>query len=207
MPPELAAWLAGLSLGQHGAKLVSDHGVLLVTDCAVLDTADLAQSGLKKARACPRTSADIRDVPGYARAAGLGPPKQWLHRGARAPPLPARWLQGEAARFMDAAAAAKAKASQGSSSGGSSGGSGGSASKGAAAPVAVPALAPEELPLGRRLGGGSFGDVHEAAWRGTPVAVKLIRAGDEGLTAEARAARRLQRAPRRPAAARQQAAR
>ena len=107
----------------------------------------------------------------------------------------------------DAAAADKAKASQGSSTGGSSGGSGGSASKGAAAPAAVPALAPEELPLGRRLGGGSFGDVHEAAWRGTPVAVKLIRAGDEGLTAEARAARRLQRAPRRPAAARQQAAR
>ena len=75
----------------------------------------------------------------------------------------------------------------GSGSGGGGGGGGGSGSGGGGHPsaAAVPSVAPDELQLGRRLGGGGFGDVRQATWRSHEVAVKQIRGADLERVSEA----------------------
>lgn len=42
---------------------------------------------------------------------------------------------------------------------------------------------PTELKLGKVLGGGSFGVVHQGVWRGTAVAVKILKSGQSTATA------------------------
>ncbi len=59
---------------------------------------------------------------------------------------------------------------------------GGAAAHPAAAAPALAAIPERELTLGRRIGAGGFGIVHEGLWQGTPVAVKSLQreAGEVG---------------------------
>ena len=46
----------------------------------------------------------------------------------------------------------------------------------AALSAGVPVVRPQELELGRRVGAGSYGNVFAGVWRGTDVAVKMLKA-------------------------------